>query len=155
MSLFLFAGVVTAQDDMPEKPKKTGNAKVDGYVDEAFAMIDKKNALAKELADLKSITDTAGVASTSKEDAQAIMKRVETLETDYENYAAEAEKMQAKGETASKATADCGLKAPKCAKAVKNSTKAVVMSTKSAAADAKMAAGVRAKAEALVQATDL
>jgi len=154
LSCLMISAVTIAQEEI-KKPGEMKNATVDGYVNEAFGHIDTKKALAIDLAKLEEDAKAAGVASTSKEDATALAKRAETLEAAYTKLGEAAEATAGKAEAASKATADCGMKAMKCAKAVKTATKALTSLSKGVPGDVKRATEVKVKVEALVQATDL
>ena len=153
LTCVLMSATTFAQD--VEKPKEMKNATVDGYVNEAFGHLDTKKALATDLAKLEEDAKAAGVASATKDEATAMAKRAEALEAGYTKLGEAVEATVGKAEAASKATADCGMKAMKCAKAVKTATKAMTGLSKGLPAEVKRAAEVKAKVEALTQATDL
>ena len=130
-------------------PGEMKNATIDGYVNEAFGHLDTRTALAADLAKLEEDAKAAGLASTSEEDAAAMMKRAEVLEAGYTTLGEGVEATVGKAEAATTASADCGMKAMKCAKAVKTATSAMTGLTKGLPAEAKRAAEVKAKVEAL------
>ncbi len=132
-------------------PGEMGNATVDGYVTESFGHLDTKKALSADLTKLEEDVKAAGLASTSEEDATAMMKRAEALEAGYTKLGTDVEATTGKAEAASKATADCGMKAMKCAKAVKTATSAMGGLSKGLPADVKRAAELKAKVEALAR----
>jgi hypothetical protein len=130
-------------------PGEMGNATVDGYVTEAFGHVATKKALAADLTKLEEDAKAAGLASTSEEDAAAMMKRADALEAGYTKLGTDIEATSKKAEAASKATVDCGMKAMKCTKAVKTATSAMAGISNGLPAEVKRAAEVKAKVEAV------
>ena len=130
-------------------PGEMGNATIDGYVSEAFGHLDTKKALAADAAKLEEDAKAAGLASTSEEDAAAMMKRADALEAAYTKLGEDIEATTKKAEAATTASADCGMKAMKCAKAVKTATQALGSLSSGLPAEVKRAAEVKAKVEAV------
>jgi hypothetical protein len=130
-------------------PGEMGNATVDGYVTEAFGHVTTKTALAADLTKLEEDAKAAELASTSEDAAAAMMKRADALEAGYTKLGTDIEATSEKAEAASKASADCGMKAMKCAKAVKTATSAMAGISNGLPAEVKRSAEVKAKVEAV------
>ena len=154
LTCVLMSAATFAQKEV-KHPGEMKNATIDAYVNEAFGHLDTKKALSADLAKLEEDAKAAGVASATKEEATAMAKRAEALVAGYTKLSADVEATVGKAEAATKATTDCGMKAMKCAKAVKTATKAMTGLSKGLPAEVKRAAEVKAKVEALTQATDL
>ncbi len=142
---FLVASVGMAQGSA--KPEKFGNATIDSYIDSVYSFIGKQKLLSGKLDTLE--TDIAKAKEEENEDAiDGLIGRFSGIETAYKLLDNDSKKLTVDGASATKASTDCGLKAPKCAAGVKTATAALKETVSSIVADKTKMAEIKAKAEA-------
>lgn len=153
MKSILLAGVflvtahlVVAQNDAA-KPEKFGNATVDKYIESVYGFVDKQKGLSSALAKLNLDIDKA-VKDEDESAIDGLLGRFSDLETSYKALDGDSKKLTSDGATASKATSQCGMKAPKCADGVKKATALLSGSASSILADRTKMSEMKAKAEA-------
>lgn len=152
LSVVVTLGVLTtafAQEAEIEKPAPTKKATIDAFVDNAFKLKDTRAILFTQLDSLENITKDASFSETTKEEVVALRKSADELEKAYAQLGLDVKENSEKAEGAAKQTADCGIKAPKCLKAVNTAKKVMVNLTKGLKEEVVRATKVKSKIEAL------
>ena len=143
---FLTAHLAVAQGSAA-KPEKFGNATVDKYIESVYGFVDKQKGLSSALAKLNGDIDKA-VKDEDEGAIDGLLGRFTDLETSYKALDGDSKKLSSDGATASKATSQCGTKAPKCAEGLKKATALLSGSVSSILADRTKMSEMKAKAEA-------
>ncbi|WOK09228.1 hypothetical protein [Imperialibacter roseus] len=144
--LFLTVHLAVGQDD-GAKTEKFGNATIDKYIASVTEFASKQKGLSSTLAKLDGDIDKAS----KEEDESAIdglLSRFKDLESSYKSLDTDSKRLSTDGATASKASSQCGTKAPKCAEGVKKATALLDGSMKAIVTDKTKMTGLKAKAEA-------
>ncbi|MEQ9102296.1 MAG: hypothetical protein RIF36_00310 [Imperialibacter sp.] len=145
--LSLTAHLAIGQDD-GTKTEKFGNATIDKYIASVTEFAKKQKGLSSTLAKLDGDIDNAS----KEEDESAIdglLTRFKDLEGSYKSLDADSKQLSSEGTSASKASSQCGTKAPKCAEGVKKATALLDGSAKAIVTDKIKMTELKAKAEAV------
>lgn len=143
---FAVAGTCFGQNS-GEKPEKFGNATIDKYIESVYRFVDKQKGLSSTLSKLQ--TDISKAIEDENEDAiDGLIGRFADLEASHKALDADSKKLTNDGTAASKATSQCGSKAPKCAEGLKKATGMLSTSASALVSDRTKMTEMKAKAEA-------